>query len=72
MTMEDFLELSESPKIKEKELQHQLDLKVGKTKVTKKWIFSFQILHLLIQIKILLSIQSLKSNKRMQREMNLV
>ena len=41
MTMEDFLELSESPKIKEKKLQHQFDSKVGKPKVTKKIDFQF-------------------------------
>ena len=39
--MEDFLELSESPKIKEKELQHQFDSKVGKPKVTNKIDFQF-------------------------------
>ena len=34
MTMEDFLELAESPKIKKDELQHQFNTTVGKTKVT--------------------------------------
>ena len=35
MTKDDFLVLSESPKIKEGELQRQFD-SIGKTKVTKK------------------------------------
>ena len=41
MTTDDFLELSESPKIKEGELQRQFD-SIGKTKVTKKIDFQFK------------------------------
>ena len=41
MTTDDFLELSESPKIKECELQRQFD-SIGKTKVTKKIDFQFK------------------------------
>ena len=36
MTMDDFLELAESPKIKKDELQQQFNTRVGKTKVTEK------------------------------------
>ena len=41
ITMEDLLELSESPKIKENELQHQFDSIVGRPKVTKRIDFQF-------------------------------
>ena len=41
MTIEDFLELSECSKIKEKELQHQFNSNVGKPKVTNKIDFQF-------------------------------
>ena len=41
MTIDDFLELSESPKIKEGELQRQFD-SIGKIKVTKKIDFQFK------------------------------
>ena len=41
MTMDDFLELAESPKIKKDELQHQFNTTVGKTKVTENIDFQF-------------------------------
>ena len=42
MTTDDFLELSESPKIKEGELQRQFDSIVGRPKVTKRIDFYFK------------------------------
>ena len=42
ITMEDLLELSESPKIKENELQDQFDSKEGRPKVTKRIDFQFK------------------------------
>ena len=36
MTIDDFLKISESPKIKEGELQRQFDSIVGRPKVTKR------------------------------------
>ena len=41
MTMEDFLELDNDPKIEEGELQRQFNKTVGKPKVTKKIDFQF-------------------------------
>ena len=41
MTTDDFLQLSESPTIKEGELQRQFDEKVQKPKVTKNIDFQF-------------------------------
>ena len=41
MTIDDFLELDNGPKIKEDELQRQFNETVGKPKVTKKIDFQF-------------------------------